>query len=337
MRLATIRAATPHSTIEARDGRLVVISKDGTRIAVVPRQKVPSLLSAFDAWDSIVPYLREIERQLESDTWIDSRPITSCHFMAPLPRTWAFLDGSAFLSHVVLVRKARGAEPPPNMRTVPLMYQGVSDTFIGPTDPVPLIDGSFGLDFEGEVAVVLDDVPMGVSVEEAPRHIQLIVLCNDWTLRNLVHDELQAGFGFLQSKPASSFAPFALTPDELGVAWQKARVHLPLTCTLNGARVGNPDSGEMHFSFGELIAHAARTRHLRAGTIIGSGTVSNEDEGAGISCLAELRMREKIATGSAITPFLKSGDTVEIAMSQDGKDLFGEFKQTVRAVRPKVA
>lgn len=259
-----------------------------------------------------------------------STALTNEQILAPLPRTFAWLDGSAFVQHVILVRKARGAEPPDDLFTVPLMYQGVSDNLLGPEEPIPLGDPGWGLDLEGEVYVILDDVPLGITVQEAGKHIKLVSIMNDITLRNLIPRELAAGFGFFHGKPASSFAPFVVTPDELGGSWREGRVHLDLECFLNGVRIGHPNAGEMHFSFPQLIEHAAKTRSLPAGTILGSGTVSNKDEARGVSCLAERRMLEKIATGDSKTPFLKSGDVIEITMKREGVALFGSIRQRVR-------
>jgi fumarylacetoacetate (FAA) hydrolase len=249
-----------------------------------------------------------------------------------MPRSFQWADGSAFLHHVKLVRQARDAAMPEDLYRTPLMYQGGSDEFLAPTDGIPQVDFSHGTDFEAEVAVVTDDVPMGVSEDKALDHIVLFVLVNDISLRGLVPGELANGFGFFQSKPASALSPFAVTPDELGSAWQNGRVNLPLHVTYNGAFFGKANGKEMHFHFGQLIAHAARTRNLSAGTIIGSGTFSNEDPDAGFSCLAEKRMVEKIQTGEIKTPFMKVGDRVEIRMLDDkGRNIFGDIRQQVVA------
>jgi fumarylacetoacetate (FAA) hydrolase len=247
-----------------------------------------------------------------------------------LPRSFQWADGSAFIHHVKLVRMARGAPLPETLETVPLMYQGGSDVFLAPTEDIPQIDFNHGTDFEGEVAVVIDDTPMGVSAEEALKKIILFVIANDVSLRGLIPEELASGFGFFQSKPSTAFAPFAVTEDELGGAWIEGRVHLPLKVEYNGGFFGNADAGQMHFHFGQLIAHAARTRELKAGTIIGSGTVSNEDRARGSSCLAEKRMLEKIHDGVIKTPFMKVGDTIKIEMFDGaGRNIFGTIHQRV--------
>jgi fumarylacetoacetate (FAA) hydrolase len=254
---------------------------------------------------------------------------------APLPRALQWADGSAYVTHVELVRKARGAEMPQSFWTDPLMYQGGSDAMIGASDPILAADEAWGIDFEGEVAVVTDDVPMGCRAEDAAKHIKLLMLVNDASLRNLIPGELAKGFGFFQSKPATAFSPVAVTPDELGDAWQDAKVHLPLRVDLNGERFGAPNAGEdMTFSFAELIAHAAKTRFLSAGTIIGSGTVSNKDRAAGSCCIAERRSLEQIESGAAKTPFLKFGDRVRIEMTdQEGRSVFGAIDQHVERYR----
>jgi len=321
MRLATLRDQT-------RDGQLVVVDQTGTRW-LSAREVAPSLQAALDRWSETAPRLKALARALDSGEQA-GRAFETESIAAPLPRAYEWLDGSAFIEHVILVRKARGAAPPETLLTDPLMYQGASGVLLGARDPVPLVDPAFGLDFESEVCVIVDDVPLGVGVEDAASHIKLFVLCNDLTLRNLVPAELAKGFGFLQSKPATAFSPFAITPDELGAHLRDARVHLPLSTWLNGERVGHPDAGAMHFSFAELIAHAARTRALMAGTILGSGTVSNTDASRGVSCLAERRAREMIEHGAARTPFLRVGDRVRIEMQDaSGRDLFGAIDQEV--------
>ncbi len=321
MRLATLRNQT-------RDGELVVVDNTGTRCTSA-REIAVSLQAALDDWGRCASKLQELARALAADR-VESTPLASRTLAAPLPRAYEWLDGSAFIEHVILVRKARGAAPPDTLLTDPLMYQGASGVLLGARDPVPLHDETMGLDFESEVCVILDDVPLGVRVEDAAKHIALIVLCNDLTLRNLVPAELAKGFGFLQSKPATAFSPFAITPDTLGEHYRDARVHLPLCTWLNGERAGNPDAGAMHFSFAQLIAHAARTRALTAGTIIGSGTVSNSDATRGVSCLAEKRAREMIEHGSPQTRFLRAGDRMRIQMLDPaGHDLFGTIEQEV--------
>jgi fumarylacetoacetate (FAA) hydrolase len=322
MKLATLRNGT-------RDGRLIVVRRDGLRWAdasAIAR----TMQHALDEWDAVEPALRALAERLEKHE-VESHPLVASELAAPLPRAYEWIDGSAYLNHIVLVRKARGAEPPPTLEIEPLVYQGGSSDFLGPNDDIPLADPAWGCDFESEIAVILGDVPQGTTKDEAARMIRLLVLVNDVTLRNLVPDELAKGFGFFQSKPASAFSPFAITPDELGAAWKDGRVHLPLRTWLNGTLVGDPDAGsEMHFSFFDLIAHIAKTRAFGAGTILGSGTVSNADPARGVSCLAERRMREILEGGKPVTPFLSYGDRVEIEMhAPDGTSLFGRIAQRV--------
>ncbi len=251
-------------------------------------------------------------------------------FHSPLPRAFQWADGSAFLEHVRLVRRARNAPIPESLTTVPLMYQGGSDTFLAPREDIPAFDPSFGIDFEGEIAVVTDFVPMGTTPQQALKLIRLVVMVNDVTLRGLIPDELAQGFGFFQSKPSSAFGPFAVTPDELGSHWREGRLHLPLCSELNGKFFGNPDAGVMHFHFGDLIAHAARTRDLGPGTIIGSGTVSSEDRSRGSSCIVEQRMIEKIDQGDFKSPYLKPGDTIRFEVRDPGgHSIFGVIHQKV--------
>ncbi|MCC7440046.1 MAG: fumarylacetoacetate hydrolase family protein, partial [Bdellovibrionales bacterium] len=283
MKLATLKNGT-------RDGELVVVSRDHSR-AVRAAGIAPHLQAALDRWSEAEPRLRELADRLDKGAATEAFALDFSRLHSPLPRAYAWIDGSAYIHHIVLVRKARGAEPPETLRTDPLMYQGGSDGFLAPTEDIPLADPAWGCDFESEVAVVLDDVPMGQSPARALSHIKLVLLCNDVSLRNLIPAELAKGFGFFQSKPSSAFSPLAVTPDELGDTWKEGRRHLPLITHLNGVKFGDPDAGpEMHFHFGELIAHAAKTRPLAAGTIIGSGTVSNADRSRGSSCLAERRM-----------------------------------------------
>ncbi|MEZ4390101.1 MAG: fumarylacetoacetate hydrolase family protein [Polyangiales bacterium] len=324
MRLATLRNGS-------RDGALLVVSPDGLRCASAG-QIAPTLQAALDDWEALSPRLEALARDLAAGV-ADSRPLDVSALHSPLPRAYEWVDGSAYLNHVRLVRKARGAEPPPTLESDPLVYQGGSGVLLAPTQPIPLADPSWGLDFEGEVAVILGDTPQGTRASEAGAHVRLVMLVNDCTLRNLIPNELAKGFGFFQSKPASAFSPFAVTPDELGEAWHGGRLHLPLRVTLNGALVGDPHAGpEMHFSFFELVEHIARTRAYTAGTILGSGTVSNEDRARGISCLAERRMIEIIDGGAAVTPFLKDGDEVAIEMLDPaGRSIFGEIRQRVEA------
>ena len=321
MKLATLRDG-------GRDGTLIVVSRDGSRYT--PATGIaPTLQAALDDWTHVEPPLRQLADRLQHEP-IGGLPLDPTKLHAPLPRAYEWVDGSAFLNHVILVRKARGAEPPETLRTDPLVYQGGSGVLLGPTDDIVLADESWGLDFESEVCVILDDTPQGTRADGAGRHVKLLLLANDVTLRNLVPNELAKSFGFFQSKPATAFSPFAITPDELGDAWSGGRVHLRLRTTYNGALVGDCDGAEMHFSFHELIAHIAKTRAFAAGTIVGSGTVSNADRARGISCLAERRMIETIESGKPSTPFMKVGDTVAIEMrAADGSNLFGTIAQKV--------
>jgi fumarylacetoacetate (FAA) hydrolase len=329
MIVASVRSTDPSLAI---DGELVLVHPDRTTVARLPREHFSSLRNVLDSWESSVPRLQEIDTALRRGTWRATCSTAEMSFLAPLPRTWAFLDGSAFVQHVILVRKARGVELPEDLYTVPLMYQGASDNLLSPTDPIPLRRETDGMDFESEVAVITGEVPMGCAADDASNSIRLIMLCNDVSLRELIPRELATGFGFFHGKPPSSFSPFALTPDELGNVWREGRLHLPVTTTLNGAVFGNPNAGEMHFSFPQLIEYAATTRPLSAGTIVGSGTVSNRDQTVGSSCLAERRMLEKIQTGTITTPFLKDGDCVSIAVFHEGVNLFGTIEQRVQQV-----
>jgi len=322
MKLGTLRDGS-------RDGKLVVVRRDNAVYA--PADGIaPNLQAALDGWDDVAPRLEALAADLEAGR-VEGLPVEPDRFHAPLPRAYEWVDGSAFLNHVILVRKARGAEPPPTLREDPLVYQGGSGHFLGPTEDIPLADPEWGLDFESEVAVILGDTPQGTTAADAHRYVRLLVLVNDVTLRNLIPAELAKGFGFFQSKPATAFGPFAITPDELGDAWRDGRVHLPLRTIYNGRLVGDPDAGpEMHFSFFDLIEHICKTRSFTAGTILGSGTVSNEDRARGISCLAERRMIEIIETGAPQTPFMRPGDTVEIEMLDGrGRSLFGRISQKV--------
>ena len=327
MRLATLRDGS-------RDGLLVAISRDGRRFARATGI-APTLQAALDGWNRAAPLLAELAARIEVGD-ADTEPLDESRLGPPLPRAYEWVDGSAYLTHVRLVRKARGAEPPPTLETDPLVYQGGSSALLGPRDPIPLPPGDPGLDLEAEVAVILGDVARGTRASDAAACVRLIVLANDVTLRNLVPAELAKGFGFFQSKPATAFSPFAVTPDELGGAWRDGRVHLALRSRVvraGGARLdSDPDAGAMHFSFFDLVAHIARTRDIGAGTILGGGTVSNEDPARGASCLAELRARETIAAGRPSTPFLAAGDRVTIEMRDSGgRDLFGRIDQTVVA------
>ncbi|MCB0348223.1 MAG: fumarylacetoacetate hydrolase family protein [Bdellovibrionales bacterium] len=322
MKLASLRSIS-------LDGELVVVSKDNTK-AVKVHEICPSMQNALDDWDGISPKLQKIYEDLNAGTHPDAFNLDHEILHSPLPRSFAWLDGSAFIQHVKLVRKARGADLPPDLLRVPLMYQGGSDRFLAPTADIPQVNFSHGTDFEGEIAVITNFIPMGSTPEEAEKQILLFVLVNDVSLRGIIPDEIKNGFGFLQGKPASAFSPLAITPDELGDMWKNGRVHLPLSVDYNGKFFGKANAGEMHFSFGELLAHAARTRDLHPGTILGSGTVSNEDLNVGSSCLAEKRMLEIISTGKASTEFMKVGDTIEIKMlNNSNENLFGTIKQKV--------
>jgi fumarylacetoacetate (FAA) hydrolase len=315
-----------------RDGRLVVVSRDLTRAA--PAWGIASTLqAALDDWDRVRPQLEAIYRTLNDGKAQGAFAFEEPACASPLPRAYQWADGSAYLVHVELVRKARGAEMPKSFWTDPLMYQGGSDGFLGPRDPIIAADEAWGIDFEGEVAVVTGDVPAGCSIAEAHKSIRLVMLVNDVSLRNLISNELAKGFGFFQSKPASAFSPVAVTTDELDGHWHEGKVHLPLLIQLNGKPFGAPNAGEdMAFNFPQLIAHAARTRSLTAGSIIGSGTVSNRDRAAGSACIAERRMLEQIEGGAPTTPFLKSGDRVRIEMKDEGgRGIFGAIEQDVRA------
>lgn len=312
-----------------RDGELMVVSRDLQR-CLPAGPDVTTLQDALDHWDETLPHLQKISSMLEQDAQLGSKTADQT-WRSPLPRAYEWIDGSAYINHVVLVRKARGAQPPETLRTDPLIYQGGSGVFLGPNDNIPLADTAWGCDFESEVAVILGDVPQGTTKANAEKYIRLVMIVNDVSLRNLIPAELEKGFGFFQSKPASAFSPFAVTPDELGSAWKEGRVHYPLKTWLNGKLFGDPNAGpEMHFSFHDLIAHITKTRSYTAGTILGSGTVSNEDRSRGSSCLAEKRMIEKIDTGTMTTPFLQYGDHVEIEMlDHAGKSIFGRIDQKV--------
>ncbi|MFZ5444211.1 MAG: fumarylacetoacetate hydrolase family protein [Myxococcota bacterium] len=323
MKLATLRNGT-------RDGALLVVKQDLS--AWTPAAHIaPTLQAALDTWEQAEPQLRALAAELEAGR-VKSEPYDATRLLAPLPRAYEWVDGSAYLNHVILVRKARKAEPPPTMKTDPLVYQGGSSEMLAPTQDIVVRDEKFGVDFESEVAVVLGDTPMGTTAADAGKYVRLIMLVNDVTLRNLIPDELAKGFGFFQGKPASAFSPVAVTPDELGPAWKDGRVYLTLQTWLNGTLVGDTHAGpEMHFSFFDLVQHITKTRNFTAGTILGSGTVSNEERARGVSCLAETRMIETIESGAPKTPFMKDGDRVEIEMKGlDGRSLFGRIDQRVR-------
>jgi fumarylacetoacetate (FAA) hydrolase len=288
--------------------------------------------SALDAWEICEPALQALYADLNAGARPDAQPTDSVTWHSPLPRAYEWIDGSAYINHVVLVRKARNAEPPETLRTDPLIYQGGSGTFLRPTEDITFESEAFGIDFEAEVAVILGDTPRRTKAGDVGRYIRLVTIVNDVTLRNLIPTELAKGFGFFVSKPSTAFAPFACTPDELGDAWQDLRVHLPLRTVYNGELFGDPEAGpEMFFGFGELVQHITQTRPLTAGTIIGSGTVSNEDIARGSSCLAEKRMLETINDGKPTTPFMRFGDTVHIEMlDREGRSIFGSIAQKVK-------
>jgi fumarylacetoacetate (FAA) hydrolase len=322
MRLATLRDGS-------RDGALVVVGAAGTSCAAASAV-APSLQRALDEWPRCEPLLRALAGRLDRGE-VDALPLDPEALAAPLPRAYEWVDGSAYLNHVELVRKARGADPPEGLATDPLVYQGGSGVLLGPRDALVLRDAQVGLDFEGEIAVVLGDVPRGTTEERAVDHVRLLLLANDVTYRDLVSAELKKGFGFFVSKPATAFAPFAVTPDELGPSFRDGRAFLRLVCTYKGVKVGDLETGpEMHFSFSQLIAHVTQTRSLTAGTILGSGTVSNRDRERGISCLAERRARETIAEGAPVTPYMRPGDTVRLeAFDAAGRSVFGAIDQRV--------
>lgn len=326
MKLATLRDGS-------RDGSLYLVSKD-LQTAVCVSAIAANLQWALEHWSTVESQLQAHYDKLNNGLLDTIIPFSNCPLESPLPRAYQWADGSAYVNHVELVRKARGAEMPDSFWTDPLMYQGGSDSFLGPKDTIPLIDPDWGLDFEAEVAVITHDVKQGINTTEARDAIVLITLVNDVSLRNLIPSELAKGFGFFHSKPSTAFSPVAVTPDELGNAWDGKKVSLPLYTYLNDVLFGQPDAGtDMTFDFAELIHHAAKTRTLTAGTIIGSGTVSNCDRSVGSSCLAEKRMLEKIATGQIATPFLQAGDKVKIEMcDQAERSIFGAIEQIVAPV-----
>jgi len=312
-----------------RDGTLIVVNRELTHY-VLATEVAATLQQAIENWSNSAPRLNALSQQV-NDGSPDARRLDFAALASPLPRAYEFLDGSAYLPHVERVRRARGAEVPASFYEDPLMYQATSAGFLGPRDAVPVVSEDYGIDFESEVIVVTDDVPMAVSAEAAAGHIQLIGLINDVSLRNLIPPELAKGFGFLQSKPRSALSPVLVTPDELGDAWRDSTLHLPLRSWLNGEWFGAPEAGvDMQFNFARLVAHAARTRPLGAGTIVGSGTVANEDESLGASCLAERRMLEIIATGKPKTPFMSFGDTIRIEMlDSENQSIFGAIEQVI--------
>jgi fumarylacetoacetate (FAA) hydrolase len=333
MKLSSLKAG-------GRDGTLVVVSRDLARYQRVPKIAA-TLQFALDNWESVAPRLRQVYADLNDGTALAPEPLDQSLCHSPLPRAYQWADGSAYINHVELVRKARHAEVPASFYTDPLMYQGGSDSFVGPRDPIFALSEEWGIDLEAEVAVITGDLPMGAGTAECADAIRLVMLVNDVSLRNLIPGELAKGFGFFQSKAASAFSPVAVTPDELGEAWRDSKLHLPLSVTLNERPFGKPNAGEdMTFNFAQLVAHAAATRELAAGSIIGSGTVSNqqgslhgssiENGGVGYCCLAELRMYETIEHGKPETPYLHFGDKVRIEMhGSDGASIFGAIDQQV--------
>ncbi len=323
MKLGSLKAG-------GRDGTLIVVSRDLTR-AVRADAIAPTLQRALEDWLNAAPRLNALSEALNAGEAEDAFDLDMTLLASPLPRAYEFVDGSAYLPHVARVRRARGAEVPESFYVDPLMYQAVSAGFYGPRDPVQVPSEDYGIDLEAEVVIVTDDVPMAPTPEQAAGHIQLIGLVNDVSLRNLIPNELAKGFGFLQSKPRSALSPVFVTPDELGDAWRGNKVHLPLLTHINGAWFGAPEAGvDMQFDFAQLLAHAAKTRPLSAGTIVGSGTVANEDTSLGASCFAEKRTVETLETGKPITPFMQYGDVVRIEMrSRDGQDIFGAIEQRI--------
>jgi fumarylacetoacetate (FAA) hydrolase len=313
-----------------RDGSLIVVSRDLSR-AVRAQAVAPTLQRALEDWSNLAPRLNALAQALEAGQAEGAFDLDLAALAAPLPRAYEFVDGSAYLPHVERVRRARGAEVPETFYTDPLMYQAVSAGFYGPRDPVRVPSEDYGIDLEAEVVVITDDVPMAVSTDQAASHIQLVGLVNDVSLRNLIPAELGKGFGFLQSKPRSALSPVFATPDELGENWRDSKLHLPMLTHINGEWFGAPEAGvDMQFNFAQLVAHAARTRPLSAGTLVGSGTVANEDTSLGASCFAERRTVETLEHGKPQTPFMKFGDTVRIEMLDgDGNSVFGAIEQRI--------
>ncbi|HLG46531.1 MAG TPA: fumarylacetoacetate hydrolase family protein [Reyranella sp.] len=313
-----------------RDGTLIVVDR-ALKHAARASGIAPTLQKAIEDWPTVAPKLQDLAEKLRDGKISGAFELDPAALAAPLPRAYQWADGSAYVVHVELVRKARGVEMPPSFWTDPLMYQGGSDSFAGCRDDIELADEAWGIDFEGEIGVITDDVPMGISAEAARKHIKLVTILNDVSLRNVIVTELAKGFGFFHGKPATAFAPVAVTPDELGDAWNGARLDLPLISTFNGKEFGHPNAAtDLTFDFGQLIAHAAKTRYLEAGTVVGSGTVANRDASVGCSCIAERRVRETIDTGKPVTPFMKFGDRIRIEMfGRDGQSIFGATDQKV--------
>jgi fumarylacetoacetate (FAA) hydrolase len=315
----------------SRDGSLLVVSRDLTQ-AVVAASVAPTLQAALDTWDQTEAELKALAESLEAgEGSLNSFPFNAADMLSPLPRAYHWVDGSAYVNHVELVRKARGAEMPESFWHEPLVYQGGSDDFLPPQGDVPIPSEEFGIDIEAETAVITDDVPMGTAAADAGQHIKLLMLVNDWSLRNLIPGELAKGFGFYQSKPATAFSPVAVTPDELGAAWSEGTFNLPLVTHINSQLFGEPECGvDMTFNFLQLVEHVARTRNLGAGTIIGSGTISNYDRSRGSSCLAERRTLETLQDGKPSTPFMHYDDSATIEMfDADGNNIFGTISQKV--------
>jgi fumarylacetoacetate (FAA) hydrolase len=325
LKLASIKSG-------GRDGTLIVVNRSLTQFTQAG-EIAGTLQQALDDWSNTAPRLNALSELLNDGKRDDAQALDCTALASPLPRAFEFLDGSAYLPHVERVRRARGAEVPASFYEDPLMYQATSSGFLGPRDAVQVVSEAYGIDFESEVVVVTDDVPMAVGAERAAEHIQLVGLVNDVSLRNLIPGELAKGFGFVQSKPRSALSPVLVTPDELGNAWRNTTLHLPLLSWLNGERFGAPEAGQdMQFNFARLVAHAAKTRPLSAGTIVGSGTVANEDESLGASCLAERRMLEIIANGKPETPFMSFGDIIRIEMlDQKGRSIFGAIEQVIES------
>lgn len=326
MKLATLKTTD-------RDGSLVVVNRELTHAKSVPDIAL-TLQGALDNWVQVEPQLQQVYQALNGGK-CECALFDPCLAAAPLPRAYQWLDGSAYLSHVERVRKARGADVPNSLFEDPLMYQGASDVMLGACDPIEAVNEGWGIDFEAEIGVITDDVGYGISINDAASHIKLILLINDVSLRNLIPDELAKGFGFLHGKPASAFSPVAVTPDELGAAWDDFKLHLPLTVHWNGGLFGHANAGaDMQFNFARLIHHAAKSRKLAAGTIIGSGTVSNYDPTKGYSCIVEKRVVEIIETGAAVTEYIRFGDKIRIEMLDgQGQSIFGAIQQEVRPCR----
>jgi len=326
MKLASLRTGD-------RDGELIVVSKDFTR-GILVSEIAPTLQKAIESWDVLEPQLQKVYSELNAGQANGAFDLDLMKLESPFPRSYQFLDGSVYLHHMEKARKARGAEMPPNYKTEPLMYQGLSDRFCGPTEVMVFPDATLEPDYEAEVAIVVDDVPMGVTKAEAVSHIKLVMLLNDYTLRSLTKTELPKGFGFMQAKPTSSFSPVAVTLDELGEIWDGEKLHLELVSEINGKRMGQPNTGkDMFFTYPDLIAHACRTRALSAGTIIGAGSVTNQDEQSGFGCVAEARIHEQMVHGVPSTPFLKNGDEVYIdSFDTQGKTIFGAIRQKIKTL-----